>query len=59
MQSLEDLGKLIIESVPESERGKFNHPMIEGFNNLCINFDLIQEALQSHYFERKFFDGRR
>ncbi|MFC1877410.1 TrlF family ATPase, partial [Thermodesulfobacteriota bacterium] len=53
-QSLEDLGKLIIESVPEEERDKFYHPLIEGFNNLCIGLDTIKEALQSHYFEGKY-----
>jgi len=30
--SLEDLGKMIIESVPADERMKFNAPLIEGFN---------------------------
>jgi ABC-type lipoprotein export system ATPase subunit len=54
MQSIEELGKLIIDSVPESESKHFNHPLIEGFNNLCIGLETIQEALQSHYFERKY-----
>ena len=53
MKSIEDLGTLIIESVPEEEREKFYHPLIEGFNNLCISLDAIFEALESHYFERK------
>ena len=53
-QSLEDLGKLIIESVPEEERDKFYSPLIEGFNNLNFNLDNINEALESHYFERKY-----
>ena len=52
-QSLRDLGQLIIESVPEKERAKFGDPLIEGFNNLCISLDAIQEALQSHYFKGK------
>jgi hypothetical protein len=54
IQSLEELGRLIIESVPENQRGKFNSPLIEGFNNLCISLDTIHEALQSHYFEKKY-----
>ncbi len=52
-QSLKDLGQLIIESVTEKERMKFGDPLIEGFNNLCISLDAIQEALHSHYFTGK------
>lgn len=52
-QSLEDLGKLIINSVPETERDQFGVPLIEGFNNLCISLKAINEALQSHYFKGK------
>jgi ABC-type lipoprotein export system ATPase subunit len=54
MSSLEELGSLIIQSVPEAERGKFHPPIIEGFNNLCLSLESIQEALESHYFDRKF-----
>lgn len=53
-QSLVDLGKLIINTVPEGERHKFGAPLIEGFNNLCISLDSIQAALGSHYFEGKY-----
>ncbi len=52
-QSLKDLGRLIIETVPQPERAKFGDPLIEGFNNLSISLDAIQEALQSHYFNGK------
>jgi exonuclease SbcC len=52
-QSLEDLGRFIIESVPSHERDKFNAPMIEGFNNLCLSLTAIQEILTSHYFAGK------
>jgi hypothetical protein len=52
--SLEDLGKMIIESVPVKEREKFGSPLIEGFNNLCISFDAVRDVLQSHYFKDKF-----
>jgi ABC-type lipoprotein export system ATPase subunit len=51
--SLTELGQLIIESVPEKERAKFGDPLIEGFNNLCISLETIEEALRSHYFEGK------
>jgi ABC-type lipoprotein export system ATPase subunit len=53
-ESLEDLGKMIIESVPHDERKKFGAPLIEGFNNLCISFEAVREVLRSHYFEDKF-----
>lgn len=52
-ESLRDLGRLIIESVPAIERQRFGDPLIEGFNNLCISEDDVREALQSHYFEGK------
>jgi energy-coupling factor transporter ATP-binding protein EcfA2 len=51
--SIEDLGKLIIESVPAKERHKFKAPIIEGFNNLCLNLNAIQDILKSHYFVGK------
>lgn len=51
-KSLSDLGRLIIDSVLENERSKFDDPLIEGFNNLCISLDAIQEALRSYYFKR-------
>lgn len=52
-QSIEDLGRLIIDSVPQSERGKFHAPIVEGFNNLCSNLTSIQEILKSPYFADK------
>ncbi len=51
--SLEDLGKMIIGSVPLIERNKFKNPLIEGFNNLCFSFEAVQEVLKSHYFKEK------
>jgi ABC-type lipoprotein export system ATPase subunit len=48
--SLEDLGRRIIDSVPQAERQKFGTPLMEGFNNLCLNLSAIKEALGSHYF---------
>lgn len=52
-QSLTDLGKLIIASVPLGERSRFGDPLIEGFNNLCISLGEILRALESHYFKGK------
>jgi len=52
-QSIEDLGRLIIESVPAEERARFHDPAIEGFNNLCLSLSAIQEVLKSHYFAGK------
>lgn len=51
--SLSDLGKLIIDSVPVTKRGRFGDPMIVGFQNLCISLDALQEVLRSHYFKDK------
>jgi ABC-type lipoprotein export system ATPase subunit len=53
-ESLIDLGQRIIESVPVAERQHFATPLIEGFNNLCLNLNSINEALGSHYFTKKF-----
>ncbi|MDP2886321.1 MAG: hypothetical protein Q8P51_15000 [Ignavibacteria bacterium] len=53
-KSLEDLGKMIIESVPEAERTHFHSPLVEGFNNISFSLDRIHEALASHYFKDKF-----
>ena len=52
--SLADLGKLIIESVPSDKRGQFGVPLSEGFNNLCTPLDAIHNALDSHYFKNKY-----
>jgi hypothetical protein len=52
--SLEDLGRMIIESVPVAERQHYGRPLLEGFNNLCLNLDAIRNALSSHYFENKY-----
>lgn len=52
--SLKDLGDLIIESVPEIEKGKFGDPLIEGFNNLTFSSKVIWENLKNHYFKNKY-----
>ena len=53
-ESLTDLGQRIIDSVPAEERKHYGAPLIEGFNNLCLNLNSITEALESHYFTKKF-----
>ena len=45
-RSLADLGKAIIESVPEAERIHYDTPLREGFNNLCISLDAVNDALK-------------
>ncbi|RSL18664.1 hypothetical protein EDE15_4259 [Edaphobacter aggregans] len=52
--SLADLGQRIINTVPEEEQKKFGIPLMEGFNNLCLNLDSISEALDSHYFKSRY-----
>ncbi len=47
-QSLEELGEMIISSVPASERSAFGSAMQEGFNNLCFRLDSVLEALNRH-----------
>lgn len=47
-QSLRELGKMIIGSVPEDERAAFGSPMQEGFNNLCFRLDSVLDALNKH-----------
>jgi hypothetical protein len=52
-QSIEDLGRLIIESVSAAEQAKYHAPIIEGFNNLCLSLNSLQDVLKSHYFAGK------
>lgn len=52
--SLQDLGEMIIKSVPDKEKIRFGKPLIEGFNNLTLNWDTIWNNLNSHYFENQY-----
>lgn len=47
-QSLQELGQMIISSVPEAERAAFGSETQEGFNNLCFRLDSVLEALNRH-----------
>jgi ABC-type lipoprotein export system ATPase subunit len=52
--SLEDLGRQIIDSVPEAQKSKFGSPLKEGFNNLCLSLPAVMSALDSPYFHGKY-----
>ena len=49
-QSLEDLGKAIIASVPNNKKSDYGPPVFEGFNNLNLPVEEIRKALDSPYF---------
>ncbi len=49
-QSLEDLGQKIISSAPSNHQRNYGSPLIEGFNNLAIDLDSIEEKLSSSAF---------
>lgn len=55
IENLENLGRQIIDSVPESERAKYGSPLVEGFNNLNFNYNDIIAVLSG---APQFFDGR-
>lgn len=48
--SLQDLGRKIIASVPEGERKNYHTPLIEGFNNLTVSLEQVQKTLRAEYF---------
>lgn len=53
--SLADLGKHIIESIPEDRRCQYGSPLKEGFNNLNLEQSSIMTPLRSSsYFKGKF-----
>ena len=54
LQSLEDLGKAIIASVPDNKKADYGRPIFEGFNNLNLPVEKIREALDSPYFRNKY-----
>ena len=54
LQSLEDLGKAIIESAPDNKRSDYKLPVLEGFNNLNLSVEKIKEALNSPYFKNNY-----
>ena len=52
--SLEELGKLIISSVPEEQKENYESPLVEGFNNLNFSYEHVQECLGNEIFKGKF-----
>lgn len=52
--SLEALGKEIIESVPRDRRSAYGPPLIEGFNNLNVSWDGLRQALQNQNLAGKY-----
>lgn len=54
-ESLEDLGRRIIESVPRAERGRFRSALSEGFHNLNLPLILVRQALNNSFLAGKHF----
>lgn len=54
--SLEELGRKIINSVPEEKQNQYASPLKEGFNNLNLELSVIMSPLNnaSHIFDRKY-----
>ena len=54
--NLRNLGKQIIDSVPEKEKANYGSDLVEGFNNLNFNYRDIMNILESapQFFERKY-----
>ncbi|MEY4480956.1 MAG: hypothetical protein RIQ84_118 [Pseudomonadota bacterium] len=49
-KSVEELGQMIINSVPDEEKKNYKSPLVEGFNNLCLSLNDVQEILGSPTF---------
>ena len=52
--SLEQLGRLIIETAPPGKRHQFDDPLTEGFRNVNVSFDRIQDLLKNPIFEGRY-----
>ena len=55
-QNLYNLGLQIINSAPDDEKNKYGSPLIEGFNNLNLNYEDIMGILQGapQFFKNKY-----
>ncbi len=51
--SLEELGRTIKKAVPENQLHKYKSDLIEGFNNLVVDLDDVEEVLNRPYFRNK------
>ena len=47
--NLSELGKKIINSVPENERANYHSELKEGFNNLNLNIEQIDKVLNNYH----------
>lgn len=56
-ESLEELGQKIKESVPEEHLQNYGSDLQEGFNNLNVSLDDVQEILSRSYFKGKALIG--
>jgi hypothetical protein len=52
--SLEELGKMIVDSAPPDKKGDYAPHLQEGFNNLCVSLEKVVEALDKPYFAGKY-----
>lgn len=52
--SLTELGQMIIASAPADKQAEFSSPLEEGFNNLCVSLEKINEALDKHSLAGKY-----
>jgi len=53
-QSVQQLGELIISSVPQDKRSDYGSALQEGFNNLCVSMDKVFQALDNHILKDRF-----
>jgi ABC-type lipoprotein export system ATPase subunit len=53
-QSLELLGKAIIDSAPEDKRSDYDSPILEGFHALNVSFVGLKKALENQHLAGKF-----
>lgn len=53
-ESVTELGKMIISSVPSDKRSAYGASLEEGFNNLCVSMDRVLDALDNHNLRDRF-----
>ncbi|MBU8832244.1 TrlF family AAA-like ATPase [Mycolicibacterium goodii] len=49
--ALIDLGRQVKASVPQERLSEYDSDLKEGFNNLNVSLDAVQEVLSSHFFQ--------
>jgi ABC-type lipoprotein export system ATPase subunit len=52
-QSLEDLGRRLIDSAPPEKRSQYGSALQEGFNNFTVTLDGVLDLLDNHYLRDK------